>query len=165
MTTPAHRRWSVCVRAAAPPLIAVLALAGCGGGDATHAAAAPRAQALAGARPADAQAASQPIDTAALFDWAQRQYPGLFPPGATNQPFSYEGVTYTIRFYPGTGNYLGVSGGRVYGYGAFTGNQLQGFGLTADYTCSAAPQNCLPATGVALAWDGAGKAWDGSDWQ
>jgi arabinogalactan endo-1,4-beta-galactosidase len=41
-----------------------------------------------------------------LFNWAERQYAGYFPPGTgsggTYPPYNY-------RYYPGTGNYLAVS--------------------------------------------------------
>ena len=124
-----------------------------------------RAFALGTSLNADAPPASRPIDTATLFDWAEVQYGALFPKGSVNQLLLHEGVNYTIRHYASTNNYLGVANGQVYGYGNFTNAQLQGFGFTADYTCSVAPKNCLLATGVALAWDSGTKSWDGSDWQ
>ena len=147
-------------------LVSALLLTACGGEGPTDArvadsSPAARARALA----VEGDASSTPIDTATLFNWAERQYPSLFPQGPVNEPLVYDGTAYTIRYYASTGNYLAVSDGKVFGYGPFTGNQLQGFGFTADYTCSASPTNCKPATGVAMAWDSGGKAWDGSDWQ
>ena len=162
------RRLRVSTRSvAASIVVSMLALAGCGGGQGTDAAgagASSRVRAL--NDPAvNALSSSRPIDTATLFDWAQVLFASLFPPGPVNDSLESGGTTYTIRYYAGTGNYLGVSDGRVYGYGPFTNFQLVSFGFTADFTCQAAPQNCLPPTGIAMAWDAAGPVWDGSDWQ
>jgi hypothetical protein len=152
-------------------LLAAAALAGCGGGNSPGDTAVTTAQAgrvqplTAGTAAVDGEVSARPVDDATLFNWAQLQLPALFPAGASNQQLVFGGTTYTVRHYSGTDNYLGESDGRVFGYGAFTGYQLQSLGFTADYTCQAAPQNCQTRTGVALAWDGAGKAWNGSDWQ
>jgi hypothetical protein len=155
-------------------LWAAVTLSACGGGAGNAADAAVTAQAAqtarvqplaAGPAATDSEVSARPIDTATLFNWAQVQLPTLFPAGASNQQLVVGSTSYTIRYYPGTDNYLGVAGGQVYGFGAFTGYQLQGFGFTADYTCTAVPTNCQARTGVALAWDGAGNAWNGSDWQ
>lgn len=152
---------------AASVALSAFALSGCGGGQGTDAAGAgpsSRVRALTESG-VNALSSSRPIDTATLFDWAEVQFASLFPPGPVNDSLESGGTTYTIRYYGGTGNYLGVSDGRVYGYGPFTNFQLVSFGFTADFTCQAAPQNCLPPTGIAMAWDAAGPVWDGSDWQ
>jgi hypothetical protein len=152
--------------AMATPLISTLVISACGGGSAGDARTASEATATqARALAVGSDASSTPIDTATLFNWAEQQYPSLFPLGPVNQPLVYEGTAYIIRHYADTANYLAVSDGKVFGYGPFTSNQLQGFGFTADFTCAASPSSCKPATGVAMAWDVNGKAWDGSDWQ
>lgn len=77
------------------------------------------------------------ISPSQLFDWAQLRFPELFPPGPPNQTLSANGVSYTVRFYPGTGNYLGVglTDQVVYGLGPFTGQKLLSFGALADFNC------------------------------
>lgn len=154
-------------RALPAVVLAVLTLTGCGGGQSSEpgiGGQGSRVRSLSDV-PTSAVSSAQPIDTATLFDWAERQFTSLFPPGPVNQALEAGGASYTIRFYGNTGNYLGVSDGRVYGFGPVTNFQLVSFGFTADFTCLAAPQNCLPPTGIAMTWDAAGPAWDGSDWQ
>ena len=77
------------------------------------------------------------ITVAQLLDWAQRQFGDLFPAGPQNQTLASGGVNYTLRYYPATGNYLGVADGSagVYGYGPFTALQLTGFGSINDFAC------------------------------
>lgn len=118
------------------------ALAGCGGseGDGASApAAAVRASHALGAvgQAAPAAAATPSITPGQLFDWAQIQFPTLFPAGPADQALTAGGVAYTLRYYPGTANYLGVgdADGVVYGLGAFSGNVIASFGTLADYTC------------------------------
>ncbi|MFO1253088.1 MAG: hypothetical protein U1E77_18605 [Inhella sp.] len=77
-----------------------------------------------------------------LFDWAEYKYPNLFPKGPQNFSLVHEGVSYTVRAYPG-GTYLGLTeDGRVYGLGAFTNGALQGFGRLADYTAQIQADSC-----------------------
>ena len=105
--------------------------------------------ATAGARSAPATPSSGLVDPAALFDWAEWTYPGLFPKGPQNYPLAYLGVTYTVRSYA-NGNNLGVTAaGDIFGLGPFTGNALQGFGNSASYAaqvqadaCKVSPQSC-----------------------
>lgn len=87
---------------------------------------------LAGAAPA------QPIDASALFDWAQTQFPSVFPSAQANQ----EGGGFTFRFYPETQNALGVSDGVVYVLGPATQQTLQRVDTLAAFQCLVAPQRC-----------------------
>lgn len=118
------------------------ALAGCGGSEGDGASApatAVRASQALGAvgQAAPAAAATPSITPGQLFDWAQIQFPTLFPAGPADQALTAGGVAYTLRYYPGTANYLGVgdADGVVYGLGAFSGNVIASFGTLADYTC------------------------------
>lgn len=89
-----------------------------------------------------------------LFDWAEYQFPDLFPKPAAipDTPFLYEGVNYTIRGFA-NGNYLGVTpAGQIFGLGPFTNFELVGFGNAADYAaqvqadrCKVNPGACTPA--------------------
>lgn len=137
---------SVSMMAAAAGLLS--ACGGGNGGDATAAAdkAQVRRHALADTTPT--------LDATGLFAWAEKTYPTLFPAGAQNQPLVYEGKTYTIRYYEGTKNYLGVTGDEIYGLGPFTGNALTSFGKLSDRQCEVLGQTCLSgiaANGAALA--------------
>ena len=115
-------------------------LASCGGDDATQA---DKAQTHRRALAADAPT----IDATALFGWVETTFPSLFPAGPQNQSLVYEGKTYTLRYYPGTQNYLGVTGSDIFGLGEFTGNALQAFGQLSDWSCQVLGQTCL--SGVA----------------
>lgn len=125
--------------AATAALAAVLGLAGCGGGGSPQSSAAPADAATRRA----ALDSTEPITTSALFDWAERTYPSLFPAGPQNQTVSHEGRLYTIRYYPATGNYLGEADGSAYGLGPFTGGVLQGFGPVQGFRCEVLGQVCL----------------------
>ncbi len=88
-------------------------------------------------------AARGTISTDQLLDWAERSYPDLFPKGPATQRLTAGGVAYTVRYYPGTGNYVGVTDdGGVWGYGPFTSNTLRSYGQVAEYTCLVSPGLC-----------------------
>lgn len=129
-------------RRACVPALALL-LAACGGSDVPPPPVPPPVPAAAPA----AAVAPPSISVTQLLDWAQRQFATLFPPGPQNQPLSSGGVDYTLRYYPGTTNYLGVANGSggVYGYGPFTGNQLTSFGALNDFACDVL-QTCTRVT-------------------
>ncbi len=79
-----------------------------------------------------------------FMDWAERAYPQYFPGPATNQS---SGV-YIYRFYPDTGNYVGVSGNRALVYGPLSNNALLDVGALSDFTCRVHPADCgLPNIG------------------
>ncbi len=110
-------------------LAAVAILSACGGGESTNDALSSqpdqRRQAL---------AAAPTITNAQIFQWAQLQYPELFGTGAPTvmSNFAFEGKVFDVRDFH-NGNYLGISGGRAYGYGNFTGFGLVDFGAIQDY--------------------------------
>lgn len=86
-------------------------------------------------RPLQAEAVDE-VD--ALFDWAQRQYPDLFPGPVPTQdlpPWRY-------RHYPGTGNYVGVADGRVAILGTLTGGSIVDMGPLARYRCQVRIDAC-----------------------
>lgn len=85
-----------------------------------------------------------PLTAAQLMDWAEAQYPSLFPrhdaQGGTSAPYVY-------RHYPSTQNYLGVSTQAsdvaIYIFGPVSGGKLERVGSLRDFTCKVLPQNCL----------------------
>jgi hypothetical protein len=123
-------------------LIALGLLTACGGAhDAQTAtpadAAGPRKHALAAAAPG--------LSADALFDWAERQHPQLFPAGPATQEVEFGFRHYAARQYPGSGNNLGlVNGGMVYGLGPFTKGALVSLGSFEDFLCQVSPADCAP---------------------
>lgn len=125
-----------------PLVVCAALLTACGGGDN-----APRAtaSALAVSTPQPASSLATSLTTDQLLDWAEIRWPGLFPVGALTHGQTAGGVDYQLRFYAGTGNYIGVApDGGVWGLGPFTGDTLKGFGNIADFDCQVAPQRCTP---------------------
>lgn len=119
---------------------AVLAACGCGGDDS-------RTLPADGSLPVRALAAPKTtISVEDLMNWAQREYPAYFPDNA--QTGVWEGYQY--RFYPSTGNYLGVFGNDVRVLGPITGGMLTQVGTMDDFKCRVAPAICATARGQKL---------------
>ena len=78
-----------------------------------------------------------PLTSTALFNWAERTLPAVFPPGATNATLGSPGSSFTYRFYPATQSYLGTGDqdGMVYALGPISGNQVLVLGKLSDWTC------------------------------
>jgi len=74
-----------------------------------------------------------------LMDWGERNYFELFPGPAPQLQF--ENIAY--RFYPATGNYLGVEGQRVLVLGAFTNNEIVEVGTLAGFADAVFNANAL----------------------
>ena len=72
-----------------------------------------------------------------LFNWLESVFPTIFVRGSATQSLALPGVSFKLRFYPTTGNYLAVGDqdGLVYGLGSFTGNQVLNFGALSSFTC------------------------------
>lgn len=123
-----------------------LQLVACGGGDANPVEP-MKAQARAQATAQTTLAAPTTIlDVTQLLDWAEREYPQFFPSHQAN----LESAPYTYRYYPETGNYVGVAGQDVYILGPFSGNVITRVGSREDYRCSVIPADC-PVPGYARA--------------
>lgn len=86
---------------------------------------------------APATAATAEVSSTALFDWAERLFPTVFPAGPSNAVLDTSGASFTYRHYPSTNNYLGTGNldGLVYLLGPITGNQLTSLGMLSDWTC------------------------------
>ena len=82
--------------------------------------------------------AGRHLQTTELFNFAERQYASLFPSHESNLVSS----PYTYRFYPGSGNYVGVAGGTVYLLGPASGGAVQPVGAVDDFYCAVVPQEC-----------------------
>lgn len=115
--------------------VSCLLLAACGGG--------LREQ----AEPAQVRAgkplvAAAPVLTAtALMDWAEGPYAGFFPGHQADQAYG----PYIYRYYPATGNYLGVAGSDIYVMLAGSGIPLY-VGQLDDFYCQVHPSYCLSGT-------------------
>lgn len=66
-----------------------------------------------------------------LLDWAERTYPDLFPGRAATQWLA----PYQYRYYPATGNYLGVGGSDVYVLGPISQGKIQRVGSLEEFRC------------------------------
>lgn len=130
------------MQAAGAAMAAAALLAACGGGDAPPAAmldgraavSRPELLEVQGSDTRHALAAPTPN---ALMDWAERQFPHLFAPSASQRVA--DGLVY--RFYSGTGNYLGVRDGQVLLLGPATGGQLVHAGQLGDFVDALVPQD------------------------
>jgi hypothetical protein len=84
-------------------------------------------------------AASNPPTVDALLDWAERTYAQFFPGHKSSQA----AAPYVYRYYPETGNYVGVDGSQVVIFGPVSGGVLQNVGQLSDFTCLVSPQACV----------------------
>lgn len=136
-----------------------LTLVGCGGGEpAANEAPAVTAQSARSTQNKSAQAsqaaqaataAPRPLlDVDLLLNWAERAYPQFFPSHESNQ----ESSPYTYRYYPATGNYVGVAGPDVYILGPFSGDVIQRVGSREDFRCSVTPSDCPAPTYARAGW-------------
>ena len=86
------------------------------------------------------------VDANLLLDWAEFKFADLFPKARVKKyPLVYQGKTYSVREYlSGTvTRYLGVTEtGEVYGLGDFTNNNLQSYGLLADWAAQVLVDRC-----------------------
>lgn len=136
--------------------LAAAALAGCGGGDATDPGglqAVDAGDGIGAALAGRPKARRLAVDTArrvvrlpdatALLDWAERQYGDIFPGPQRDIEFS----PYIYRYYPATGNYVGVAGQDVYILGPVSGGGLLKVGTLADFAGHVFPAQ-FPATDV-----------------
>ena len=64
-----------------------------------------------------------------LMDWAQQNYPDLFPGTPSTQQYE----RYTYRFYAGSANYIGIADGRAYVLGPVSSGALLDVGALADF--------------------------------
>ena len=124
--------------AAAAALGAALLVSACGGGGGSQppssffdTASARADRGILGVSQAAETTSSAPVLTVTeLLDWAERQYPELFP----GHQADLQSSPYVYRHYPTTGNYVGVSGTDVYLLGPASGGALLFVGTMADFT-------------------------------
>lgn len=81
-----------------------------------------------------------PRNSLHFFTAAEKQFPGAFPTGSTNQVRS----SFVYRFYPETGNYLGIFSDKVYFLGPSSNNSMQEIGSLESVFCAISPnaRNC-----------------------
>jgi len=94
----------------------------------------PRAKALASPRVPT---------TEALLNWAETAFPQFFPSRRITQSLP----PYLYRYYPESGNYLGVADGKIYALGPLVDSNSEPayVGLVADFSCNVYPQDCVGA--------------------
>ena len=125
-------------------LLAGLALTACGGGDdaggtlsnalpsafANPSQAPIRREILQGREAPAVAATAVRLPTATeLMDWAERNFSAYFP----GHKGDLQSAPYTYRFYPETGNYVGISGAAIYILGPVSGGPLAFVGTLNDY--------------------------------
>ena len=126
-------------------LAAAALLSACGGGEAGNPAQAFRNSASAPTRPelllgAASEGTARPLAAAdyriptadELLAFAERAYPQFFPTAETNQV--WQDIVY--RYYPRTGNYVGVQDGMVLVLGPLSGNNLTNVGSLRDFAAA-----------------------------
>ncbi len=83
------------------------------------------------------------VDATALMNWAEVAFAQYFPSRRQNQVLS----PYIYRFYPETGNYLGVAGTSIYVLGPVAGSDAVPayVGEIANFACDVLPASCNAA--------------------
>ena len=130
-------------------LVAAIVVAACGGGDdPAQVAPADVSKAFAAARRPQASPAGKAYQPQMqeVFSWAEETFPQWFP--ANGEPDHWvsmpDGDTITYRYYPITGNYLGVSNAHyIYVLGPITHYSLLYVGTTTDFGCQIFPFACM----------------------
>lgn len=74
-----------------------------------------------------------------LLNWAERTYPQFFPGQKTTRSLA----PYLYRYYPETGNYVGVTGTQVAILGPVSNGVLQIVGQLTDFACLVTPRDCV----------------------
>ena len=102
---------------------------------------------------AEAPMQAPALDASSLFDWAESRFPALFPGQESNRMLG----PYLYRYYPASGNYVGVAGDAVYVLGPIIGGQLLQVGTLSGFRCVVLPASCAAsvsgtaATGAPIA--------------
>lgn len=101
----------------------------------------------------ESSATATAITASELFNWAEKQFPDLFPQGPSNFSVPFQGNDYVVRAYT-TQNYLGVSNNHAFGLGPFTGGSLVDFGTANSFRCQVFPDTCVaPASWTPMLFD------------
>lgn len=79
------------------------------------------------------------VSAGELMDWAERTYPQFFPGRETDQA----SAPYVYRYYPATGNYVGLEDDKVYILGPVSGGGLRQVGTVYQYACAVKPADCV----------------------
>ena len=122
------------------------------------------AQASAGSVPPQ-RGAPATLSDSALFDWAAIAFSQLFAGAAVEGFATVEGLgNFHYRFWPATGNYIGILDGTVYIYGPLNGFQVQRVAALADFRCSIydCSTSAEPVPIAPLVWDSGN--WDRLRW-
>lgn len=137
---------------AARAVLATIALAACGGGEAPFTEPTPALPPPSAAVPSSlfadpvrqqrvaTLASSLPLTETELMDWAEGAYSDFFPTSQSNR----SSEPYIYRYYPETRTYLGVAGDGVYVLGPVSGDTLLAVGRLGNFRCRVHPDTCVP---------------------
>ena len=158
-------------------VICLAALSACGGGDEDTSRAGDGAQFLANATSASASRkvalAVKPsgLTPTEAMNWAEHQFPELFPRRLPDNSLVQNQTVdiYTYRYYPSTGNYLGIGNDSVYLAGPVAG-QAKGanpipffyddlYKFTADIKAGNNPEGLYVATNAIMLIENDGTTW------
>jgi hypothetical protein len=143
-----------------PALAALLtlALAACGGGSLEQ---------VADRQAATARASTPAFTAATLFDWAPGAYPQFFSGTAADGEAAVEGHgSFTYRYWPATGNYLGVraADSGVYVYGPVSNWQVMSVGALDSFRCQVVACGSAPTSYALLKESGLVPQVQRSSW-
>jgi hypothetical protein len=89
-----------------------------------------------------------PLNSAEVFEWAERVYPELFPGHSATQtlaPFRY-------RYYAATDTYLALDGTTIQALAPWTNGQVSTLGRTADFACAIDTRRCGASHADGRSW-------------
>ena len=81
------------------------------------------------------------LDSTSLMDWAERAYPEYFPGHKDSQYYA----PYVYRFYPETGNYMGVAGDQVRVFIPSLSPDIVAVGTVNGFLCDVFADRCTGA--------------------
>jgi hypothetical protein len=128
-------------------LLTAVALSGCGGGEEAsqsvdRSASPARTQearaALSSLAPIEATQAAPNVSPTEFFDWAEKVYPSYFPSHQTDRTLN----PYVYRYYPESGNYLGLNGASIVVLGPITNGAIVEVGKLPSFACLVKPAAC-----------------------
>jgi hypothetical protein len=123
-------------------LLAALLVASCGGGDSRDTLSSSAPSSAPARAPSNAAA-----DNTAIFEWVETHYPQYFNGAHVDGMQVVAGYgTFAYRFWPATGNYVGMLDGLVYVYGPVSAYAIQLVGLPPFLIQGTSPAD--GATGV-----------------
>ena len=135
-----------------------LALTACGGGNAPE---------TTGRQAAPLRSAAATYTASTLFDWAPGAYPQFFSGSTVDGEASIDGYgSFTYRYWPATGNYVGVraADNGVYAYGPASNWQVMSVGSFESFRCQVVDCTAAPTSYALLKESGIAPQLQRSTW-